>query len=278
MGVAVPGRRRRARPRRRGHGAGRRATSPSSARRSCASRTVPATCCAAAAAVGTPSTTPASAASPSTRPSDDDWARVEAALGGVDVVIGPLEPDPATARFLDRVVARRRAAASASSTSCSGATSDREPVTDLTLGAAGGFTVLNGVLRGPAEPGRRRPRLQAGRAGHGRGGDGPRHGPPAHRAGRAHRGVGAGGRDRHDVPDVERQPLPLARDRAEPPRADRRRVDGAAAATGSGRRSRSTRRTTRASSSGPSATSVRPCCRDPEWTRPGVRRRATATS
>ena len=36
--------------------------------------------------------------------SDDDWAGVEAALGGVDVVIGPLEPNPATARFLDRVV------------------------------------------------------------------------------------------------------------------------------------------------------------------------------
>ena len=67
--------------------------------------------------------------------------------------------------------------ASGSSRSCSVATRPREPVTDLTLGAAGGFTVLNGVLRGSAEPGRRRPRVQAGRAGRRRGGDGPGHGP-----------------------------------------------------------------------------------------------------
>ena len=63
-------------------------------------------------------------------------------------MIGPLEPNPATARFLDRViriggpriglvdVVFRR-------------DQDREPVTDLTLGAAGGFTVLNGMSADP---------------------------------------------------------------------------------------------------------------------------------
>ncbi len=66
----------------------------------------------------------------------------------MDVVIGPIEPNPATARFIDRlrasdddrlglveVVFRR----------------DRpgEPVTDLTLAAAGGFTVLNGESADP---------------------------------------------------------------------------------------------------------------------------------
>jgi crotonobetainyl-CoA:carnitine CoA-transferase CaiB-like acyl-CoA transferase len=80
--------------------------------------------------------------------SDDDWSRVAASLGGVDVVIGPLEPNPATARFLDRVITTagdriglvdvvfRR-------------DGRREPVTDLTLGAAGGFTVLNGFSEDP---------------------------------------------------------------------------------------------------------------------------------
>ena len=77
-------------------------------------------------------------------PADDAaWDRVADALAGVDVVIGPLEPDPATVRFLERaaaiggdrigivdVVVRRD--------------DPRQPVTDLTLGAAGGFTVLNG--------------------------------------------------------------------------------------------------------------------------------------
>ena len=38
-------------------------------------------------------------------PADEHaWADVEAALAGVDVVIGPLEPDPATARFVERAV------------------------------------------------------------------------------------------------------------------------------------------------------------------------------
>src|SRR3954447_18934354 len=79
---------------------------------------------------------------------DAGWASVETMVNGVDVVIGPIEPNPATARFLDRlrvdadprlgvvdVVFRRDA--------------PREPVTDLTAGAAGGFTVLNGVTEDP---------------------------------------------------------------------------------------------------------------------------------
>src|SRR4051794_35033830 len=79
---------------------------------------------------------------------DDGWAPIEAMLAGVDVVIGPIEPNPATARFLDRVrsstddgigfgdaVFRRDA--------------PPQPVTELTLGAAGGFTVLNGVSEDP---------------------------------------------------------------------------------------------------------------------------------
>jgi len=80
--------------------------------------------------------------------SDECWRRIEPALAGVDVVIGPLEPDPATARFIERVprlggpriglveVVFRRGA-------------PREPVTDLTLGAAAGFTVLNGLPDDP---------------------------------------------------------------------------------------------------------------------------------
>src|SRR5215211_4403639 len=79
---------------------------------------------------------------------DEGWTAIEPALAGVDVVIGPLEPNPATARFIDRVprlggarigvveVVFRRGA-------------PREPVTDLTLGAAAGFTVLNGLPEDP---------------------------------------------------------------------------------------------------------------------------------
>ena len=157
--------------------------------------------------------------------SDDDWAGVEAALGGVDVVIGPLEPNPATARFLDRVVRiggpriglvdvvfRRD--------------HDREPVTDLTLGAAGGFTVLNGFSEDPPNQAAgdlafKQVALATAEA--------------AMALVTARRVTGRAGRivvsaqeavARHDVPDVERQPLPLARDGAGPPRSDRRRVDG----------------------------------------------------
>ena len=35
--------------------------------------------------------------------SDDGWDSIEPALAGVDVVIGPLEPNAACVRFLDRV-------------------------------------------------------------------------------------------------------------------------------------------------------------------------------
>ena len=42
-------------------------------------------------------------------PADDAaWDRIAAALPGIDVVIGPLEPTPATQRFLDRARATRR--------------------------------------------------------------------------------------------------------------------------------------------------------------------------
>jgi crotonobetainyl-CoA:carnitine CoA-transferase CaiB-like acyl-CoA transferase len=80
--------------------------------------------------------------------SDQAWAPLEAALAGVDVVIGPLEPGAATGRFLERVagmeggrigvveVVFRR-------------DDPHVPVTDLTLGAAGGFTVLNGFGEDP---------------------------------------------------------------------------------------------------------------------------------
>ena len=80
--------------------------------------------------------------------SDAAWDQIATVLPGVDVVIGPLEPNPATARFLDRlrtrddgrigfvdVVFRRDG--------------PPEAVTDLTVGAAGGFTVLNGVSDDP---------------------------------------------------------------------------------------------------------------------------------
>lgn len=80
--------------------------------------------------------------------SDAAWAPVEAAMAGVDVVIGALEPAAATGRFLDRVASRgdgrigvvevvfRR-------------DEPHVPVTDLTLGAAAGFTVLNGSPEDP---------------------------------------------------------------------------------------------------------------------------------
>jgi crotonobetainyl-CoA:carnitine CoA-transferase CaiB-like acyl-CoA transferase len=80
--------------------------------------------------------------------SDDGWVPIEAMLGGVDVVIGPIEPNAATARFLERV----RAAAGDGLGFVDVVfrrDSPPEPVTDLTLGAAGGFTVLNGVSEDP---------------------------------------------------------------------------------------------------------------------------------
>lgn len=74
---------------------------------------------------------------------DAGWDPILAMLGGVDLVIGPIEPNAATRRFLDRVragtgrlglvevVFRRDDPPGA-------------PATDLTVSAAGGFTVLNG--------------------------------------------------------------------------------------------------------------------------------------
>jgi crotonobetainyl-CoA:carnitine CoA-transferase CaiB-like acyl-CoA transferase len=80
--------------------------------------------------------------------SEQAWAPVEAALAGVDVVIGALEPGAPIRRFLEGVpaveggrigvvdVVFRR-------------DQPHVPVTDLTLGAAGGFTVLNGFPEDP---------------------------------------------------------------------------------------------------------------------------------
>ena len=105
---------------------------------------------------------------------DDGWAPIEAMLAGVDVVIGPIEPNPATARFLDRlptlggerlgivdVVFRRDARARA------GDRPDRR----------GGRRVHGAERgdRGSAVAGRRRPRLEADGAGRRRGGAGIGH-------------------------------------------------------------------------------------------------------
>ena len=198
-------------------------TWPSWAPPSCGSRTSPATCCAGAAATGTTCTTPASAAWRSTPPTTRRGIASRPRSPGVDVVIGPLEPDAATLRFLDRAAASE---------------GDRLGIVDVVVPprrpAPAGHRPdprrrrrlhrPQRRRRRPAGPGRRRPRLQAGGARRRRGGAGAGHRPPHHRAGRPHRRVGPGGGDADDVPDVERQPLPLARRRAEPPRADRRRL------------------------------------------------------
>ncbi len=80
--------------------------------------------------------------------SDQAWAPVDAALAGVDVVIGALEPGPAAERFLERV-----AAVEGGRIGLVDVVFRRDephvPVTDLTLGAAGGFTVLNGFPEDP---------------------------------------------------------------------------------------------------------------------------------
>lgn len=80
--------------------------------------------------------------------SDAAWSAVEAALPGVDVVIGPLEPDPATERFLDRIAARRDERLGIVEV-VPRRDQPREPVTDLTVGASAGFTVLNGLSEDP---------------------------------------------------------------------------------------------------------------------------------
>ena len=84
----------------------------------------------------------------------------------------------------------------------------------------------------------------------------------------------AGGGRHDDVPDVQRQPVPLARHGAEPPRADRRRVDRAQRRRAVDVVHDPSRRTTRASSSGRSATSARRA-RRAGVARPGLRRRST---
>jgi len=82
---------------------------------------------------------------------DDGWSPILGLLDSVDVVIGPLEPGPATGRFMETAVARaldpgsglgivevvfRRGAAP-------------EPLCDLTLTAAGGLTWLCGDSEDP---------------------------------------------------------------------------------------------------------------------------------
>lgn len=83
---------------------------------------------------------------------DDGWSAIDGLLDAVDVVIGPLEPGPATRRFVDRAAARavdepdsglgivevvfRRG-------------SDPEPVSDLTVASAGGLVWLCGEPEDP---------------------------------------------------------------------------------------------------------------------------------
>ena len=78
---------------------------------------------------------------------DAGWSSVAGLLDAVDVVIGPLEPGPATRRFLEGAAAR----ATADPASGLGVVevvarrgSDPEPVTDLTVTAAGGLVWLCG--------------------------------------------------------------------------------------------------------------------------------------
>jgi crotonobetainyl-CoA:carnitine CoA-transferase CaiB-like acyl-CoA transferase len=80
--------------------------------------------------------------------SDEAWASVEAALAGVDVVIGALEPGEATERFLERVATVQRGRIGIVDVVFR-RDGTRVPVTDLTLGAAGGFSVLNGFPEDP---------------------------------------------------------------------------------------------------------------------------------
>ena len=83
---------------------------------------------------------------------DHGWSPVLGLLDAVDVVIGPLEPGPATRRFMDAVVAR---AASGRGSGLGvvevvfrrGA--DPEPICDLTLTAAGGLVWLCGDSEDP---------------------------------------------------------------------------------------------------------------------------------
>jgi crotonobetainyl-CoA:carnitine CoA-transferase CaiB-like acyl-CoA transferase len=75
--------------------------------------------------------------------SDQGWEPVRGMLPGVHLVIGPLEPNPATQRFLDRV---RAECARIGLVEVVFRRDDPPgtPATDLTVSAAGGLTVLNG--------------------------------------------------------------------------------------------------------------------------------------
>ena len=83
---------------------------------------------------------------------DHGWSPVLGLLDAVDVVIGPLEPGPATRRFMDAVVAR----AATGPGSGLGVVevvfrrgADPEPICDLTLTAAGGLVWLCGDSEDP---------------------------------------------------------------------------------------------------------------------------------
>ena len=83
---------------------------------------------------------------------DAGWSPILELLAGVDVVIGPLEPGSATRRFVDTVASRVAADPGAGLGLVDvvfrrGA--DTEPVTDLTLTAAGGLVWLCGETEDP---------------------------------------------------------------------------------------------------------------------------------
>ncbi|MFT3851868.1 MAG: CoA transferase [Ilumatobacteraceae bacterium] len=79
---------------------------------------------------------------------DDGWAPIVAMLPGVDAVIGPIEPNQATLRFIKRVRDETDRIALVEVVLRRDGPPD-EPVTDLTASAAGGFTVLNGHADDP---------------------------------------------------------------------------------------------------------------------------------
>lgn len=75
---------------------------------------------------------------------DEGWAEVDGLLAHADVVVGPIEPGPATGRFLDRVRQRTVDDLSFGFVEVVFRRGAAEPVTDLTLTAAGGLTWLSG--------------------------------------------------------------------------------------------------------------------------------------
>ncbi|MCP5029746.1 MAG: CoA transferase [Actinomycetia bacterium] len=81
---------------------------------------------------------------------DEGWAPIVEVLAGVDVVIGPLSPAPATARFLDLVRARVGTDPTLGFVEVVFRRGEPpEPVTDLTATAAGGLTWLCGESEDP---------------------------------------------------------------------------------------------------------------------------------